>query len=144
LSFGAKRSAVLPIAAEHRPFHFCRSTARISGCCARRGKGDQIKKYFIPYAKGANKVAIAITEPAAGSDPANMQMRAEYKNEKVGAERSDDFISGARKADFIIAMAVTDPRHFSVKARPLPRLRRVERPGTATVWQLSRRSLDDA
>ncbi|HEY0338637.1 MAG TPA: hypothetical protein VGC70_14940, partial [Burkholderiales bacterium] len=34
---------------------FWRPTARISGCCARRGKGDQIKKYFIPYAKGAKK-----------------------------------------------------------------------------------------
>src|SRR5690349_8902403 len=40
-------------------------------------KGDQIEKYFVPYANGDKKAAIAITEPAAGSDPANMQMRAE-------------------------------------------------------------------
>jgi alkylation response protein AidB-like acyl-CoA dehydrogenase len=73
-----------------------------------------------------------------------MRTRAEYKNGKWMLNGHKIFISGARKADFIIAMAVTDPRHFSVKARPLPRLRRVERPGTATVWQLSRRSLDDA
>src|SRR5918992_2732646 len=34
-------------------------------------KGDQIQKYFLPYASGEKKSAIAITEPSAGSDPAN-------------------------------------------------------------------------
>jgi alkylation response protein AidB-like acyl-CoA dehydrogenase len=37
---------------------------------------------LIPYANGDKKAAIAITEPAAGSDPANMQMPAEYRNGK--------------------------------------------------------------
>jgi (R)-benzylsuccinyl-CoA dehydrogenase len=72
-------------------------------------KGDQIAKYLIPYASGEKKSAIAITEPAAGSDPANMQMRAEHKNGKWILNGQKIFISGARKADFLIVMAVTDP-----------------------------------
>ena len=71
-------------------------------------KGDQIKKYFIPYANGEKKSAIAITEPGAGSDPAGMKTRAEYKNGKWVINGQKIFISNARKADFMILMAVTD------------------------------------
>ncbi|MGH8663681.1 MAG: acyl-CoA dehydrogenase family protein [Burkholderiales bacterium] len=72
-------------------------------------KGEQIQKYLIPYANGEKKASIAITEPAAGSDPAGMKTRAEYKNGKWIINGQKIFISGARKADFIIVMAVTDP-----------------------------------
>jgi (R)-benzylsuccinyl-CoA dehydrogenase len=72
-------------------------------------RGDQIARYLIPYANGDKKSAIAITEPAAGSDPANIQMRAEYRNGKWVLNGQKIFISGARKADFLIVMAVTDP-----------------------------------
>jgi (R)-benzylsuccinyl-CoA dehydrogenase len=72
-------------------------------------KGDQIQKYLIPYANGDKKSSIAITEPGAGSDPAGMKTRAEYKNGKWIINGQKIFISGARKADFIIVMAVTDP-----------------------------------
>src|SRR5688572_2264427 len=72
-------------------------------------KGDQIQKYLLPYASGEKKASIAITEPAAGSDPAGMKTRAEYKNGKWVINGQKIFISGARKADFIIVMAVTDP-----------------------------------
>ena len=72
-------------------------------------KGDQIEKYLMPYASGEKKSAIAITEPSAGSDPAGMKTRAEYKNGKWVINGQKIFISGARRADFIIVMAVTDP-----------------------------------
>ncbi len=72
-------------------------------------KGDQIKKYFIPYANGEKKSAIAITEPGAGADPAGMKTRAEYKNGKWVINGQKIFISHARSADFMIVMAVTDP-----------------------------------
>jgi len=72
-------------------------------------KGEQIQKYLLPYASGEKKASIAITEPAAGSDPAGMKTRAEYKNGKWVINGQKIFISGARKADFIIVMAVTDP-----------------------------------
>src|SRR5688572_22483581 len=32
-------------------------------------RDEQVQKYFIPYAMGEKKSAIAITEPGAGSDP---------------------------------------------------------------------------
>jgi len=72
-------------------------------------KGDQIKKYLLPYASGDKKSAIAISEPGAGSDPAGMKTRAEYKNGKWVLNGQKIWISHARHADFIIAMAVTDP-----------------------------------
>jgi (R)-benzylsuccinyl-CoA dehydrogenase len=72
-------------------------------------KGEQIAKYLIPYANGEKKSAIAITEPSAGSDPANIQTRAEYRNGKWILNGQKIFISGARSADFMILMAVTDP-----------------------------------
>jgi len=72
-------------------------------------RGDQIAKYFVPYANGEKKSAIAITEPAAGSDPAGMKARAEYRNGRWVLNGQKIFISGARKADFIIVVAVTDP-----------------------------------
>jgi (R)-benzylsuccinyl-CoA dehydrogenase len=76
-------------------------------------KGDQVQKYFLPYARGEKKSAIAITEPAAGSDPANMQTRAEYRNGKWVINGQKIFITNARAADFIIVIAVTDPKKGS-------------------------------
>lgn len=76
-------------------------------------KGDQVQKYLLPYANGDKKSAIAISEPGAGSDPAGMKTRAEYKNGKWILNGQKIWISGARKADFIIVMAVTDPEKGS-------------------------------
>lgn len=76
-------------------------------------KGGQIERYFLPYARGEKKSAIAITEPAAGSDPANMQTRAEYKNGKWALNGQKIFITNARSADFMIVIAVTDPKKGS-------------------------------
>ena len=72
-------------------------------------KGDQVQKYLLPYASGDKKSAIAISEPGAGSDPAGMKTRAEYKNGKWLLNGQKIWISHARQADFIIVMAVTDP-----------------------------------
>jgi (R)-benzylsuccinyl-CoA dehydrogenase len=72
-------------------------------------KGGQIQKYLLPYASGEKKSAIAISEPGAGSDPAGMKTRAEYKNGKWVLNGQKIWISHARHADFMIVMAVTDP-----------------------------------
>jgi (R)-benzylsuccinyl-CoA dehydrogenase len=72
-------------------------------------KGDQVQKYLLPYASGDKKSAIAISEPGAGSDPAGMKTRAEYKNGKWVLNGQKIWISHARHADFMIVMAVTDP-----------------------------------
>lgn len=72
-------------------------------------KGDQVRKYLLPYARGEKKSAIAISEPGAGSDPAGMKTRAEYKNGKWVLNGQKIWISHARRADFMIVMAITDP-----------------------------------
>ncbi|MGV3627448.1 MAG: acyl-CoA dehydrogenase family protein [Betaproteobacteria bacterium] len=72
-------------------------------------RGDQIQKYLLPYASGDKKSAIAISEPGAGSDPAGMKTRAEYKNGKWVLNGQKIWICHARHADFMIVMAVTDP-----------------------------------
>lgn len=72
-------------------------------------RGGQIEKYLLPYARGEKKSAIAISEPGAGSDPAGMKTRAEYKNGKWVLNGQKIWISHARHADFMILMAVTDP-----------------------------------
>lgn len=72
-------------------------------------KGGQIDKYLLPYARGEKKSCIAITEPGAGSDVSGMKTRAERKHGKWVLNGNKIFISNARRADFMIAIAVTDP-----------------------------------
>jgi len=71
--------------------------------------GGQIDKYLLPYARGEKKSCIAISEDSAGSDAAAIKTRAERKNGKWVLNGSKMWISNARRADFIIVVAVTDP-----------------------------------
>jgi (R)-benzylsuccinyl-CoA dehydrogenase len=77
----------------------------LKDCC----KGDQIERYLLPYASGAKKSCLALTEPGAGSDAGGISMKAERRNGKWVLNGTKIFISGARDADFIITIAVTDP-----------------------------------
>lgn len=72
-------------------------------------KGDQIDRYLLPYSRGEKKSCLALTEPGAGSDAAAIKMKAERKNGKWLLNGSKIWISNARRADFMIVMAVTDP-----------------------------------
>ncbi len=69
---------------------------------------EQREKYLLPYARGEKRSAIAISEPAAGSDPANMQTTAVKKGGSWVINGRKIWISRAHRADFIILMAVTD------------------------------------
>ncbi len=68
----------------------------------------QRERYLMPYARGETISAIAISEPGAGGDPAEMNTRA--------VRDGDDWVINGRKiwvsrvgyADFTILMAVTD------------------------------------
>jgi (R)-benzylsuccinyl-CoA dehydrogenase len=73
--------------------------------------GEQIDKYLLPYARGDKTSCIAITEPGAGSDVSGIKTRAERKSGKWVLNGSKIFISNARRADFMIVIAVTDPEH---------------------------------
>ncbi|QVQ28217.1 acyl-CoA dehydrogenase family protein [Achromobacter deleyi] len=72
-------------------------------------KGAQIDRYLLPYANGEKKSCIALSEEGAGSDAGNIKMRAERKNGKWVLNGAKMWISNARRADFMIVVAVTDP-----------------------------------
>ncbi|MEX4008507.1 acyl-CoA dehydrogenase family protein [Neoaquamicrobium sediminum] len=72
-------------------------------------RGDQIDRYLLPYARGEKKACLALTEAGAGSDAGAIRMPARRRNGKWVLFGSKIFISNARSADFIIAIAVTDP-----------------------------------
>ncbi|NYT36404.1 acyl-CoA dehydrogenase [Allopusillimonas soli] len=71
-------------------------------------RGDQIDRYLLPYSRGEKKSCLALTEPAAGADAAAIKTKAERKNGKWVLNGSKIWISNARRADFMIVMAVTD------------------------------------
>lgn len=71
--------------------------------------GSQIDRYLLPYARGEKKSCIALTEPGAGSDAGAIKTRAERRNGKWVINGTKIFISNARRADFMIVLAVTDP-----------------------------------
>ncbi|MGN6662067.1 MAG: acyl-CoA dehydrogenase family protein, partial [Achromobacter mucicolens] len=71
-------------------------------------KGEQVDRYLLPYSRGEKKSCLALSEPGAGSDAAAIKTRAERKNGKWVLNGTKLWISGARRADFMIVMAVTD------------------------------------
>jgi (R)-benzylsuccinyl-CoA dehydrogenase len=70
---------------------------------------DQKERYLLPYARGEKISAIAATEPGAGSDVAAMQTTAVRDGDEWVINGTKIFISRAKRADFFIVMAVTDP-----------------------------------
>src|SRR5690606_17618394 len=72
-------------------------------------KGDQIDRYLLPYSRGDKKSCLALSEPSAGSDAAAITTRADRKNGKWVLNGTKLWISNARRSDFMIVMAVTDP-----------------------------------
>lgn len=76
--------------------------------------GDQIDKYLLPYSRGEKKSCIALSEAGAGSDAAAIKTRAERRNGKWVLNGAKMWISNARRADFMIVVALTDP---ALKAR---------------------------
>src|SRR4029077_19387551 len=74
---------------------------------------EQRRKYLEPYAAGETTSAIAISEPGAGGDPAGMKTRAVKDGDHWVINGRKIWISRIAKADFTIAMAVTDPEKGS-------------------------------
>jgi alkylation response protein AidB-like acyl-CoA dehydrogenase len=70
---------------------------------------EQKKKYMEPYANGDMKSCIAISEPGAGGDPAQMKTRAVLEGDEWVINGRKIWVSNVPKADFIILMATTDP-----------------------------------
>ena len=70
---------------------------------------EQREKYMEPYAQGAAKSAMAISEPEAGSDPAAMRTRAVADGDHWVINGRKIWVSRVPSADFSILMAATDP-----------------------------------
>lgn len=77
----------------------------LNSCCT----DEQKQRYLHPYVRGEKKSCLALTEAGAGSDASAIRTRAERRNGKWVINGEKIFISGARRADFMIVIAVTDP-----------------------------------
>jgi (R)-benzylsuccinyl-CoA dehydrogenase len=75
--------------------------------------GPQVDRYLLPYARGEKRSCIALSETGAGSDAAAIKTRAERKGGKWILNGSKMWISNARRSDFMIVVAVTDPQKRS-------------------------------
>jgi alkylation response protein AidB-like acyl-CoA dehydrogenase len=74
------------------------------------GGDDALRARYLPAAaSGAALGAFALTEPAAGSNPADMRCRAESRGAQYHLSGTKHFISNGGIADFIVVFALTDP-----------------------------------
>jgi len=74
------------------------------------GATEEQKRELLPaMARGERLKAIAISEPDAGSDVANMRLRAERDGDEYVLTGRKTWCTFAKGADFILTYAVTDP-----------------------------------
>jgi butyryl-CoA dehydrogenase len=74
------------------------------------GGDDDLRARFLPDAASGKKLgAFALTEPRAGSNPADMRCRAVREGDGYRLSGTKHFISNGGIADFIVVFAVTDP-----------------------------------
>jgi alkylation response protein AidB-like acyl-CoA dehydrogenase len=74
------------------------------------GGDDALRARYLPAAAEGTKLgAFALTEPYAGSDPADMRTRAERTADGYRIRGRKCFISNGGIADFLVVYAVTDP-----------------------------------
>ncbi|WP_425046384.1 acyl-CoA dehydrogenase family protein [Primorskyibacter sp. S87] len=87
------------------------------------GGTDEQKARWLPKAATGEALgAFALTEPTAGSDPADMKTRATREGQRWHLKGSKCFISNGGVADFLVVFAVTDPGagHRGISAFILP------------------------
>jgi len=70
---------------------------------------EQKQRYLYPHLRGEKRMFFALTEPAAGSDAANIQTRAEWEGRGWRINGRKHFIGAGGRADFGVVFAVTDP-----------------------------------
>ncbi|QIB34253.1 acyl-CoA dehydrogenase family protein [Ancylobacter pratisalsi] len=89
--------------------HFLATDAILIG-----GDDAQRGRWLPEAAAGSRLGAFALTEPRAGSNPADMSTRAVRAGEAYRLTGTKHFISNAAHADFLVVFALTDP---AAKAR---------------------------
>jgi butyryl-CoA dehydrogenase len=87
------------------------------------GTEAQKQEWLPKAASGEALAAFALTEPTAGSDPADMKTRARRTEDGWHLRGTKCFISNGGVADFVVVYAVTDPdkAHRGISAFILPR-----------------------
>ncbi|HVK91106.1 MAG TPA: acyl-CoA dehydrogenase family protein [Mycoplana sp.] len=87
------------------------------------GSEAQKQEWLTRAATGEALGAFALTEPTAGSDPADMKTRARRTDSGWHLKGTKCFISNGGVADFIVVYAVTDPEkaHRGISAFVLPK-----------------------
>ena len=75
----------------------------------RFGSEELKQKYLVPAIKGEQVAAIAVTEPSAGSDVANIKTRAVRHGDDWVINGSKMYITNSATADWLCLLAVTDP-----------------------------------
>jgi acyl-CoA dehydrogenase len=80
------------------------------------GSEAQKQRWLVPAIAGDCLVAIAMTEPAVGSDLAGVQARARRDGDHYVLDGSKTFISNGQNCDLVIVVAKTDParRHDGI------------------------------
>ncbi len=73
------------------------------------GSDEQKQRWLPQCVSGESILAVAITEPGAGSDVAGIRTRAEDKGEYFLLNGSKTFISNGINADLVVVVARTDP-----------------------------------
>lgn len=73
------------------------------------GADDALKQRILPSAAAGSLGAFALTEPQAGSNPADMRTTARRDGDGYRLRGSKCFISNAGAADFMVVYAKTDP-----------------------------------
>lgn len=75
------------------------------------GGDDALRERYLPDAAAGLKLgAFALTEPRAGSNPADMATQAVREGDYYHLTGTKHFISNAGEADFIVVYAKTDPK----------------------------------
>ena len=72
------------------------------------GTDDQKERYLKPFARGEQLTAFALTEPAGGSDVAQLKTRAERRNDRYVLNGTKQFITSGSTADVALIFATTD------------------------------------
>lgn len=72
------------------------------------GNDEQKKKYLTPLARGEKLGCFALSEPAAGSDPAGMQVTATKVDGGYKIRGTKNWITNGREADFAVVFATVD------------------------------------
>jgi len=71
------------------------------------GNNEQKEKYLPPLTSGKNIASFALTEPGAGSDAANLNLKAQRKNKSYNLNGTKNFITSAGLSKTYVVMART-------------------------------------